>query len=137
MYKIWFNIPPNIKKIVDTKIVHTSGKMFEQMFENTFKPCSHTESNTQNPNTLFKITIYCIKYTQNTKTLSKFGKVNRQFTPQHRHAQTFPDTHRVQNSGAHVLKQYSIFWFYYFLDIYCLYICIYILYIFFIYIYLY
>ena len=29
--------------------------------KNTFEPCSHIQSNTQNPNPIFKITIYCTK----------------------------------------------------------------------------
>ena len=32
-----------------------------------------------------------------------YQKVNRQFTPKNRHAQTFPDTLWPQNSGAHLL----------------------------------
>ena len=74
----------------------------EQKVTNTFKVCSHIEFNTTNPNPIFKITIF-YKITKNTKILSKYRKVNRLFTPQNRHAQTFPDTHRVQFSGAHLL----------------------------------
>jgi hypothetical protein len=36
-------------------------KMFEKMFKHTFNLCSHIELNTQNPNTIFKITIYYSK----------------------------------------------------------------------------
>ena len=45
-------------------------KIFENMFTNTFKPCYHIELNTQNPNTIIKITICYTKYPQNVKTLS-------------------------------------------------------------------
>ena len=48
-------------KILDTKIVHTSKKKEINIFfwvENIFKPCSHIQKNTQNPNPIFKITIY-------------------------------------------------------------------------------
>ena len=36
-------------------------KLFEKVFTNIFKPCSHIELNTQNPNTIFKIAIYYTK----------------------------------------------------------------------------
>ena len=36
-------------------------KMIEKMFKNTFNLCSHIQLNTQNPNTIFKITIYYIR----------------------------------------------------------------------------
>jgi hypothetical protein len=51
------------------------------------------------------------KIAQQHTILFIFWKVNRLFTPQNRHAQTFPDTHRVQNSGAHLLYKYDTFWF--------------------------
>ena len=35
--------------------------IFEEMFKNTLKLCSHIELNTPNPNTIFKITTYCKK----------------------------------------------------------------------------
>ena len=38
--------------------------------KNVLKPCSHIQAKTQNPNTIFRITIYCTKYTNNTKRLS-------------------------------------------------------------------
>ena len=62
-------------KILDTKIVHTSGKIFvfwkskisilwvEKCRFFLFKVCSHIELNTQNPNPIFKITI-CFTKTQ-------------------------------------------------------------------------
>ena len=50
---------------------------FEKMFKNTFKPCSHIELNTQNPNPIFKITICFTKYTKNAKIHSIFWKISR------------------------------------------------------------
>ena len=35
---------------------------------------------------------YYTKYTKNTQILNIYPKLNRRFTPQNRHAQTFPDT---------------------------------------------
>ena len=66
--------------------------LLEHMFKRMFKPCFHIELNTQNPNTIFQISIYCTNYTQNAKILSRRRKVNRLFTSPNRHAQTFPDT---------------------------------------------
>ena len=60
-----------IKRLLNTRIVHTSGTFFEKISKNTFKQCSHIESNTPNPNTIFKITIYCTRYTKHTKIRSK------------------------------------------------------------------
>ena len=71
-------IPKHIKQIVRTRIVHTSGTFlyFKFVFvKTTFKPCSHIELNTQNPNTIFKITIYCTKYTKNAKIHPMFWKI--------------------------------------------------------------
>ena len=39
----------------------------KQMFKHTFKIWSYIQNNTPNPNTIFKITIYCAKYTQHAK----------------------------------------------------------------------
>ena len=36
-------------------------------------------SNTQNPNPISKITIYCTKYTQNAKHAGKFRNTNKQY----------------------------------------------------------
>ena len=48
------------------------SKMLETKFKNTFNLCSHIELlTTQNPNTIFKITIYCTKQITNAKTHSK------------------------------------------------------------------
>ena len=73
-------------KMLDTKIVHTSGKVFdfggletirfvgsknvEQYLLSMFP---YTE-NTRNPNLIFKITIYCTQYPQNAKILSNIWK---------------------------------------------------------------
>ena len=35
--------------------------------KNTFKPCSHIQSNTQNPNPIFKISFYYTKHINNIK----------------------------------------------------------------------
>ena len=57
------------------KIVHTSGKIFDGVSsKNIFKPCSHIQKNTQNPNPIFKISIYSTDYTPNVKILSKKQK---------------------------------------------------------------
>ena len=45
------------------------------MSKSIFKVCSHVQKNTQNPNPIFKITIYYTKYTQNAKLHSKCWKV--------------------------------------------------------------
>ena len=42
------------------------------MFKNTFDICSHIQKNTQNPNPMFKITIYYTKQTNNAKMHSNF-----------------------------------------------------------------
>ena len=39
----------------------------ERMSKKHLKPCSHIELNTQNPNPIFKITIYCTKQTNDAK----------------------------------------------------------------------
>ena len=52
---------------------------FEKMFKNAFKPCSHIELNTQNPNPIFKITICFTKYTKNVKIHSIFLKMFENF----------------------------------------------------------
>ena len=49
--------------------------LFRKMIKNTFKPCSHIRSTTQNPNPVFKITIYYTKYTNNVKILSTLLKM--------------------------------------------------------------
>ena len=59
--------PPKYQKNLSTEIVHTSVsffcflKMFENMFNNSFNLYSHIQSNTQIPNPIFKITVYCIE----------------------------------------------------------------------------
>ena len=42
----------------------------EQFSKSIFEPCSYIELNTQNLNTIFRITIYCTKYTPNPKHFS-------------------------------------------------------------------
>ena len=63
-----------------TKIVHTSGKMFDfggSIFStfwgsrNIFNPCSHIEFNTQNPNPISKI---AISFTKTPKKPKHFRK---------------------------------------------------------------
>ena len=49
-------------------------KISKKCSKDKFKPCSHIESNTTNPNTIFKLTIYYTKHTNNAKTLSKCWK---------------------------------------------------------------
>ena len=51
----------------------------EQMFKISLNLCSHIQSNTQNPNTIFKISIYCTKQTTNAKTHSNFRKMLESF----------------------------------------------------------
>ena len=74
--------PQISKKMVSTKIVHTSGTLLgifgeklNKVSTNHFKPCSYLQSNTQIPNPIFKITIYCTKYTKNAKILSNIWKI--------------------------------------------------------------
>ena len=72
-------IPKIFPQMFRTKIVHTSGNIFifgKSIFsifgsKNVFNLCSHIELNTQNPNPIFKITIYYTKQTNNTQILSK------------------------------------------------------------------
>ena len=50
--------------------------MFEKSQTN-FKPCPHIESNTTNPNTIFKISIYYTKTPKNVKIHSIFWKISK------------------------------------------------------------
>ena len=59
-------------------MVHTSVTfLFFYLEQNgqtkIFKPCSHIEFNTTNPNPILKITIYYTKYTNNAKILSNYS----------------------------------------------------------------
>ena len=76
-------IPNNLKQMVRTKIVHTSGTFLEHFRKNrkhfVFRLCSHIQSNTQNPNPIFNITIYGTKCTNNAKTHSIFWKISNNF----------------------------------------------------------
>ena len=84
-------IPKIFPQVFRTKIVHTSATFcdfFEKISRNTFKPCSHIESSTTNPNPIFKITIYFTKYTQHAnicsffsfaETLGNFRKIKNKF----------------------------------------------------------
>ena len=47
------------------------------MSKTIFKPCSYIELNTQHPNPILKITIYCAKCTQNATILYIFGKISK------------------------------------------------------------
>ena len=47
------------------------------MFNHSFKPWSHIELNITNPNTIFKITVYCTKYTKHAQSLSNFWKISK------------------------------------------------------------
>ena len=102
------NIPPNVPC--------ENCSHFWDIFENVRKMSKNvltmlpyrvqyneSEYDIKNYNLFYKIA-------QNVKILSKSWKVNRLFTPQNRHAQTFPDTDRVQKSGAHLLWTMCICW---------------------------
>ena len=70
--------PKHLKKVIRAKIVHTSGTCFEQIskhLKQMFKPCSHIEFNTTNPNPTFKISFFYTQYTNNAKMLSNFWKL--------------------------------------------------------------
>ena len=61
-------IPNNLKKIVRTKIVHTSGTFLEKMFKDLFKTCSYI-------NKIQRIRIPYSKYQfiiQNTPKILKY-----------------------------------------------------------------
>ena len=73
-------------KILDTKIVHTSGKIVDfggrhfrflesKNVEKIFYLCPHIELNTQNPTPIFKIAIYYTKHTNNAKLHSIVWKL--------------------------------------------------------------
>ena len=49
--------------------------------KNIFKPCSHIQSNTQNPNPIFKISIYYTKHTKNVKTPFQIQKNQKSKIP--------------------------------------------------------
>ena len=69
-------IPQNIKENLSTKIVHISVTFLNKSKNSSFlfEPCSHIELNTQNPNLIFKITIYYTKYTKQSKILSNIWR---------------------------------------------------------------
>ena len=48
------------------------GFCFERLSKHILNPCSHIEFNTQNPNPIIKIPLYCTKYPQHAKILSNF-----------------------------------------------------------------
>ena len=53
-------------------IIRTSGTGLGQSSnEEIFIMCSHIQKTTHSPNPIFKITIYCTKYTKNTKMYLK------------------------------------------------------------------
>ena len=64
--------------MVRTKIVHISVLFFnfflEKRVKNTFNLCSHIQSNTQNSNPIFKISIYYKKEQQCQNTFEMFEK---------------------------------------------------------------
>ena len=62
-------VPNNLKNIVRTKIVHTSGTFFRK----SRFPTSYIQKKTQNPNIIFKISIYNTKYTKPHKITLKNG----------------------------------------------------------------
>ena len=62
---------------------------------------NESESNIQNNNLFYKIA-------PKTKILFNSWKVNRLFTPQNRHAQTFPDTQSNPWTGAHLKNKNKI-----------------------------
>ena len=50
----------------------------EKCRKQIFNLCSHIQKNTQNPTPIFKISIYCTKYTKHVKTHSFFfGKISK------------------------------------------------------------
>ena len=58
------------RKTFRTKIVYTSGDSWGHVSSNNLcKPCSHIQSNTQNLNPIFKISICYTKHTNNVKLL--------------------------------------------------------------------
>ena len=62
-----------------TRIAHTSGKLFDILpSKNIFKPCSHIQSNTQNPTPIFKVSIYYTKHTNMSKHIFKKYKKTRE-----------------------------------------------------------
>ena len=74
-------VPRNLdNKMVSTKNVHTSGSFLDifgfvlKMSKNVFKPCSYIDSNTQNPNTILKITFIIQNTPKTTNYFRQFGK---------------------------------------------------------------
>ena len=70
-------VPKISPQMFRTRTVHTSGTFFEifrKMSKNNFKPCSHIELNTTNPNTIFKITVY---YTKTPNMLKYFRNLEK------------------------------------------------------------
>ena len=86
------------------------------MSKKIFKPCSHTQSNTQSPNPIFKIPIYCTKYTQNAKILSKNCKTKKQTFNF-----LFCYIYKLHNS---YFAYFVYFWIWWILVILYLYICV-------------
>ena len=83
----------HLKQIVRTIIVYTSGTFFEisQKPKTFLNPCSHIQSNTQNMKIIFKLMIYCTKYTQHAKYIRKqmFFRKCSKTNEQLQHFQTF------------------------------------------------
>ena len=65
------------------------GHFFLKKYSKTiFKLCPHIQLNTTNPNTKFKISIYCTKYTNNAKIHSKKHPIFQKVQKQIKHFQT-------------------------------------------------
>ena len=52
-------------------------RYLKKIYKKKFKLCSYIQTNTTNPNTIFKITIYCTKYTKNAKIHSNNTNVRK------------------------------------------------------------
>ena len=68
-------IPNTFPKLYRTKAIRTPGNFYDtfcyrKMLKDIIKVCSHIQKNAQNPNTIFKISIYCEKYNNNNTILS-------------------------------------------------------------------
>ena len=71
-------ITNHLPKRFRTKIVHTSGTLFQKFYKQIFKIYSYIQKNTKSPINALKIATYTTKYTQNTNIHFQKPKVFEQ-----------------------------------------------------------
>ena len=76
-YSLLANIRDGETGRLDETVRRDDGVLSEELqsSKHTFNICPYIQKNTQNPNTVFKITIYNTKYTKHTKHISNFRNI--------------------------------------------------------------